>query len=140
MQNRKGQHDELYEKARKYRNQSKKKLRDLRKQVDTSELSVITTARKAGMEDYYDTLYVMGSLAIHSGLRSIEEHLVTDTGNLVQELINEPSHAEYTDTVLSACELLINAIFALDKVYERNDNKQATELSERLNATVASRT
>ncbi|WP_372742202.1 DUF5677 domain-containing protein, partial [Neptunomonas sp.] len=122
------------------RNKARKELRSNRKTMDTSELSVITTARKAGMEDYYDTLYALGSSVIHSGIRSIEDHLVTDPENLVKELINEPSHEEYEDTVLSASDLVINAIFAIDKIYGRDNNKQAAELGERLNSALAHRT
>jgi hypothetical protein len=139
MKNRNGQQDELYESVRKLRNRSRKELRSNRKTMDISELSVITTARKAGMEDYYDTLYAMGSSVIHSGIHSIEEHLVTDTENLVKELINEPSHVEYEDTVLSASDLVINAIFAIDKVYGRDNNKQTVELGEKLNSALAQR-
>lgn len=137
MKNRNGQQDEVYESARKLRNKTRKELRSNRKTMDTSELSIITTARKAGMEDYYDTLYAFGSSVVHSGIRSIEEHLLTDPENLVKELINEPSHEDYEDTVLSASDLVIHAIFAIDKVYGRDDNKQAFELRERLNSALS---
>ncbi len=139
MKNRNDQQDELYESARKLRNKARKELRSLRKTKDTSELSIIATAKKAGMENYYDTLYAMGSSAIHSGIRSIEEHLVTDTVNLVKELINEPSHEDYEDTVLAAGDLVINSVLALDKIFGREENQQAIKLGEKLNNSLAQR-
>ncbi len=132
MKNRNGQQDELYERARKSRTKARQELRQLRKKTDTSELSILTTARKAGMEDYYDTLYAMGSTAVHSGLLSIEEHLVTDADNVVKELVNEPSHEKYEVTVLSASDLMMNAVFAIDTIFNRSENKEAEELGKRL--------
>jgi len=140
MKNRNQQQDDLYESARKLRNKSRKELRSHRKRMDTSELSIITTARKAGMEDYYDTLYAMGSSVIHSGIRSIEEHLITDADNLVKELINHPSHEDYEDTVLAASDLILNAIFAIDTIYGRESNQQAKELGNKLNDALTQRT
>ncbi len=84
------------------------------------------------MEDYYNALYVMGSTAIHSGLLSIEEHLVTDANNVVKKLVNEPFHENYEVTVLSASDLMMNAIFAIDTIYNRTENKEAGELGKRL--------
>jgi hypothetical protein len=140
MKNRNDQQDSLYERARTLRNKARKELRSHRGTMDTSELSIITTAKKAGMLDYYDALYAMGSSAIHSGIRSIEEHLVIDTDNLVKELINHPSHEDYEATVLAASDLIMNAILAIDQIFERKENEKATKLSSKLDSHLAQST
>ncbi|MEH6579525.1 MAG: hypothetical protein V7731_20900 [Amphritea sp.] len=109
MKNRDNEHDEFYEQALKLR----KKARN------------------------YDTLYAMGSTMIHSGLLSIQEHFVIDTDNLVKELINEPSLEDYDDTIYAACDVLLNGVLAIDKIYSRGENSQVNDYIQRLNTALA---
>lgn len=140
MKNRNKEHDEDYEEMRRLRSKARKEVGKHRHKEHLSELSIITTAKKAGMENYYDTLYAMGSTVIHSGIRSIEEHLVIDTDNLVKEMINQPSLEDYDDTVLGACDVLINGIFAIDKVFAQKESSKLNNLNLRLNSALTQRT
>lgn len=139
MKNRKKENDEFYEEVIKLRKKTRKDVDKNRNKFNSTELSIFTTAKKAGMEDYYDTLYAMGSTVIHSGILSIEEHFVIDTDNLVQELKNEPSLDDYSDTIYAACDVLLNGILALDKIYNRSQNQQVYDFIERLNTVISQR-
>lgn len=78
-------------------------------------------ARKADRLDRYDLLYRMGSAAVHSDAKSLEDgHFELNDDGTVKEFKNEP-HLEDLDMVIhTLCEVVIDAVRFVGQALDHN--------------------
>ena len=86
---------------------------------DIKNISIYDCAQKAGLQDYYDTLYSFMSITVHSSPRSLEEAIEMDTEKgSIKELKNEPDLDSYGDHLSVLADCLLKAISAVSIVFK----------------------
>lgn len=84
-------------------------------------ISVFDCAKKAGLEDWYDTLYAFTSSTLHSSVRSLEESLHLDpTRKNIIALMNEPEFEDFDVLYITLSECLAYAISSICKIFNLN--------------------
>ncbi|WP_156420304.1 DUF5677 domain-containing protein [Rheinheimera sp. EpRS3] len=69
------------------------------------------SAEKAGLLDWYDLLYRMGSASIHSDAKSLESgHFLIGDDHEVEFIKNEPELEDLDEFVNTLCTVLLNAV------------------------------
>jgi hypothetical protein len=79
------------------------------KTLNCRKISTYDCAKKAGLLDYYDTVYPYMSSAVHASVRSLEDSLVVQKGSdVITALKNEPEidHLEELFSTLVVCLLI----------------------------------
>lgn len=84
------------------------------------KMSIFDSAKKAGLEDWYDTVYSLLSNTVHSSLRSLDDHVEVDDDGRVEAIINEPSLANLDKYYIAAVEGMLHAVRAIGQIFSEN--------------------
>jgi hypothetical protein len=85
---------------------------------DIQPLSTEACAIAADMHDWYQLVYPLVSLPVHSSIRSLIDHVEYDRNTLeTKELKNEPDLEGMSDTLSLLAQAMISGIDALCKVF-----------------------
>lgn len=81
------------------------------KALSKFSLPVFEIADKAGLIDWYDLMYRLGSASIHSDAKSIEDgHFILNESGEIKALKNEPELEELDEFINTLCAILFCAI------------------------------
>ena len=82
-----------------------------------ARISAYELARRAGLEDWYLTVYNVFSWSAHGALKDLERHIVADqAGNMIQ-FRSEPEIENQESPWLCASEVLLKALEAMDPIF-----------------------
>ena len=96
-------------------------------------LSTYDCADKAGMADYYDTLYCYTSMSLHASPRSLQEALDLDpAGVKVTALKNEPDSSRLGACLVTLGDCLAKSVSAMSLIFDVAEPPSITDLSARL--------
>jgi hypothetical protein len=84
-------------------------------------LSTFDLAQKAGLEDWYRTVYMVFSWSTHGALIDLDRHVVMGEDGDVAEFRNEPEIEDQESSWLCAIEILLKATIALATIFPRID-------------------
>lgn len=105
--------------------QSKAEKLVVEKKIEKDNLkktSVFDCAKKAGLEDWFDTLYAFSSSTLHSSVKSLEEALHLDTTKKkIIALKNEPEFEGFDDLYITLSECLMLAISSICSIFDLNE-------------------
>lgn len=80
-------------------------------------LSTFDLAQKAGLEDWYRTVYMVLSWSVHGAAVDLDRHVVVGENGSVAEFRNEPEVDDQESSWLCAIEILLKAVTALSTVF-----------------------
>lgn len=107
-------------------NQSKEKI----EKENIKKIGVADCAEKAGLLDWYDTVYSLLSGTVHSSIRSLQEALVLDESEDLISLKNEPEIDEFGHLYATAIEAIHFSVIAIGEIF----NIDIKEFSTKTNA------
>ena len=84
-------------------------------------LSTFDLAKKAGLEDWYRTVYMVFSWSAHGATVDLDRHVVVGEDGDVAEFRNEPEIEGQEQTWLCAIEILLKATTALAAIFSNVD-------------------
>ncbi|MBZ0133452.1 MAG: DUF5677 domain-containing protein [Rhodocyclaceae bacterium] len=84
---------------------------------DASALSAAILAEKAGLEDWYRSLYMVLSWPTHSSAIDLDRHVVLGPDGEPSEFRNEPEIEDQEPTWACAIELLLKSMLALENIF-----------------------
>lgn len=84
-------------------------------------LSTFDLAKKAGLEDWYRTVYMVFSWPVHGAAVDLNRHAVVGEDGEVTEFRNEPEVGNQESSWMCAIEVLLKAITALGTVFSNVD-------------------
>ena len=99
---------------------AKKLAMEVREQVNKSgskRLSIVESAEKSGLLDWYDTVYSLLSNTVHASVRSLEEHLHISTDGALEALKNEPSLEDQDKMLVTGMESMFHATQAVGRIF-----------------------
>jgi hypothetical protein len=107
---------------------------DDKEALDKFSLPVFEVADMAGLTDWYDLMYRLGSASIHSDAKSIEDgHFVLDESGEIEALKNEPELSDLDEFITSLCAILFCVIeSASDNLEIQLPNTQLDSLKDEL--------
>lgn len=91
-------------------------------------VSTWDSASKAGMSEYYDTVYRHTSFAVHSKMRSLQDHMLSDDGKKASALLFEPISKDLDVLYCTLLDCLARAIDALSKIMGLPELNKAEEI------------
>jgi len=74
-------------------------------------------AIKAGLHDWYLTAYSIFSQSVHSSIRDLEKHLITDGQKNIIGLKNEPSTENIERLFITSAEAMLHALRAVGETF-----------------------
>jgi hypothetical protein len=96
-------------------------------------ISVYDCAQKAGLQDYYDTLYSFMSNTLHASPRSLEEAIEMDRERVsIKEIKNEPDLDSFDVHLSTLADLLLKAVSATAVVFTIDEPEFVQDISNRL--------
>lgn len=93
-------------------------------------LSTFDLAQKAGLEDWYRTVYMVFSWPVHGAAVDLDRHVVVGPNGEVSEFRNEPEVDEQESTWLCCIEILLKSLAFLGKVFPNIDQTTVARLYE----------
>ena len=103
------------------------------KNEDIKPISAYDCAKKAELEDYYDTLYSFMSNTVHASPRSLQEALEMDPEKVsIKEIKNEPDLDMFGVHLSTLAECLIRAVSATVVVFEMDEPKFVQQITEQI--------
>lgn len=84
-------------------------------------LSTFDLAQKAGLEDWYRTVYMVFSWPVHGAAVDLNRHVVVGEDGDVAEFRNEPEIDGQESSWMCAIEVLLKAIAALATIFPNVD-------------------
>ena len=97
------------------------------------KISVFDCAKKAGLEDWYDTLYAVTSSTLHASVKSLEEACLLDTTKKkITALKNEPEFEGFNVFYNILSECLMYAIFSICSIFNLNNPEIIEECRKRI--------
>lgn len=91
-------------------------------------LSTFDLAQKAGLEDWYRTIYTVFSWSAHGAAVDLDRHAVVGPDGEVSEFRNEPELEGQESTWVCAVEVLLKALTALARIFPIGDQMQIEKL------------
>ncbi len=85
--------------------------------LNPKRMSVEEMSMKAGMHEWYVTIYSVLSDSVHTSVRDLEDHLVLDGARSVEQLKNEPTVEDLDSLFLICIEFLLHSLSAIDRVF-----------------------
>lgn len=85
-------------------------------------------AQKAGLQDWYDTLYSVLSITLHSTTRSLQDNIVIGNNNEIECLKNEPEMEDLDNLLVTALEAVLFSINAIGDICNINTECSIREL------------
>lgn len=96
-------------------------------------LSTYDCANKAGMADYYDTLYCHTSMTLHASPRSLEDALDLDPDRLsVTAVKNRPDASRLGPCLVTLGDCLAKSISAMSSIFDVGEPSRIIDLSAKL--------
>lgn len=100
---------------------------------DIKNINIYDCAQKAGLQDYYDTLYSFMSITVHSSPRSLEEAIEMDNEKgSIKELKNEPDLDSYDDHLSTLADCLLKAVSAISIIFKIDEPKFVQNITDNL--------
>lgn len=95
----------------------------LQSNLDSSAtaLSTFDLAQKAGLEDWYRTVYMVFSWSVHGAAVDLDRHVVVGEDGNVAEFRNEPEVDDQESSWMCAIEVLLKAVAALATIFPNVD-------------------
>lgn len=125
--------DELFAQLREYA--TKDIMDDLAERIKTEnikDLIVEQLAIKAGMTNYYDSIYRLASDHVHTSPRTLEQYLrVNEKGEIV-ELRHAPNDDGLESNLLTLANLMLIALISMLKLHTINEEATIKTFHERL--------
>lgn len=90
-------------------------------------LSTFDLAQKAGLEDWYRTVYMMFSWPTHGAAIDLDRHAVAGNDGNIAEFRNEPEVDGQESSWMCAIEILLKAITALATIFPNVDQSNMTK-------------
>ena len=94
---------------------------NIQKDIDTFEAKRLSTediSIKAELHDWYLTAYSLFSHSVHSSIRDLEKHLITDRNGDITGLKNEPTSDDYELLLATAAEAMLHTLKAIERVFD----------------------
>lgn len=108
-----------------------KELENIVKQNKIKHTAIEEWARRAGMQDYYDTVYPYFSWTAHSSVIDIGQYLEGDTDDIVEHILWQPNIEEIEQLLLAAIESLVIALGTLNGLYSLGIEKNISAYDQR---------
>jgi hypothetical protein len=95
----------------------------LQKYLDSNgrQLTTEEIARRAGLEDWYRTVYMVFSWSTHGAAMDLDRHAVVGDDGQILELRNEPETEDQDSSWLCAVEILLEAASSLSVIFKGID-------------------
>lgn len=93
-----------------------------------TSLSVFDLAQKAGLEDWYRTVYMVFSWSVHGAAIDLNRHVVLDHDGNAIEFRNEPEVDNQEDTWMCTIEVILKSIAALATIFPVVDQSPMEQL------------
>ncbi|WP_243316895.1 DUF5677 domain-containing protein [Geothrix paludis] len=127
----------------KERNNDRDDLQELKNLADSIKQHILTEkivsvsayecAQKAGLQDYYDTLYSFMSITLHASPRSLEEALEMDPEKVsIKEIKNEPDLEMFDAHLTTLADCLLKAVLATAVIFGVDEPKFVQETIDQL--------
>jgi len=107
---------------------------ELKKKIEAQKIRKYKTedfARKAGLHDWYLTVYAVTSQSVHAAVKDMEQYLDIDTNNVVKSIKFVPTDKGTTAILTTACNALnmaLNAFLSVLGLDTAICNENATSL------------
>lgn len=102
-----------------------RKIQEIEKEIIEGNIKKFPTeqvAHKAGLHDWYDTVYAFSSSFVHTSARSLESHIVLKgEGEEIKELKNEPNIEGIIFPLSTGIEAMFVAISSICKIFCINE-------------------
>ncbi len=133
--------EDLFRLAREYATQERRsKLKEKIANEDIKNLGVEALAIKAGLQDWYNTIYRYTSQAVHSTPRSLEKYTVVGENDEICGFRHEPNHDDtkihlftLADLLLISLECTCSLFGVTEDFYKENFLERLHDLQEKLN-------
>lgn len=94
----------------------------------TAALSAFDLAQKAGLEDWYRTVYLVFSWPVHGAVADVGQHAETGPSGEIVAFKNEPCVEEQSSTWFCCIEVLLKAISFLAMIFPNVDQVPVEEM------------
>lgn len=99
---------------------------------DIKELQTQWFAKKAGLDDYYNSAYSLFSLSVHANVRGLEELVTADEEGNVKEFLSGPDVVGIPLLLLTAGEALIMITYDISRAFKLDLENQLEKIHQRL--------
>lgn len=99
---------------------------------DIKELKTEWFARKAGLDDFYNSTYAIFSGSVHVNVRDLEDVLVTDGAGNIVSLRYGPDVSGLAPLLVTAAECLIFIVIAVGDLFSINTKDDCTSFHKQL--------
>lgn len=108
----------------------------VQQKIHTEDIKPVSTydcAQKAGLVDYYDTLYSFMSNTLHASPRSLEEALEMDhEKGSIKEIKNEPDLDSFDVHLTTLADCLLKAVSATSVVFKIDEPKFVQDITDQI--------